>query len=84
MKGQLRIERLFAFVLVDDDGSEGVPAFRNGNMVLPMTGADMARVDELRPIAQQLADDFKKPITLVVFENRVEKEVISPRGAQPS
>ncbi len=54
MKGQLRINQLFAFIVVDTDGSEGVPGFydpRSG-MMLAMMGADMARVADLKRLAE--------------------------------
>lgn len=52
MKGQLRINQLFAFVIVDDDGTEGVPAFMWDNVWVPMMGADMTRVNELKRIVE--------------------------------
>ncbi len=79
MKGQLRIEKMYAFIVVDDDGSEGVPAFQGPDgMVLPMTGADLARVESLRPIAQNFANRSGKSVKLCVFENRIDQEVIVP------
>lgn len=52
MKGQLRINQLFAFVVVDTDGTEGVPAFMDPSTGtwLPLMGADMARVDSLKQL----------------------------------
>jgi hypothetical protein len=46
---------LFAF-LVEQDGKEGVPAFRNDDGEwFPMVGADMARVESFMEIARILA-----------------------------
>lgn len=61
MKGQLRINQLFAFIMVDDDGTEGVPAF---------FGADMARVEDLKKIA--LGDPLFKgrKLTICRFGHR--------------
>lgn len=77
MKGQLRIERMYAFVVVDDDGTEGIPAFGTPDgTAMPMVGADARRVDQLRPIAQAMAKQLGKPIELVLFTNRMSLDVI--------
>ncbi len=79
MNGQERIDRMYAFICVDEDGSEGIPAFLNDEgMFLPMVGADMKRIDSLRPIAEEMTRKLNKPISLCVFSNRREVEVIYP------
>jgi hypothetical protein len=78
MHGQLRIEEIFAFTVVDTDGTEGVPAFKSGEHILPMMGADSARIEDLRPMAQQWANRNGLPMTLVRFTTREEVEVIQP------
>lgn len=75
--GQLRIEQMYAFVMVDPaDNTEGVPAFADPTtgFPMPMVGADMKRVDALRPIAQQLARQGGAKVTLCRFEVRTELE----------
>ncbi len=77
MKGQLRIEEVFAYIVVDDDGTEGIPAIHGPDgTILPMTGADIARAHSLRPWAEKAARQMKKKVTLVKFTNRIELEVI--------
>lgn len=79
MEGQVRIETCFAFVVVDDDGTEGVPAFMTPDgMFLPLMGADEARVESLMPVVQAMATDSGKEITLVRFKEREELGVIHP------
>jgi hypothetical protein len=82
VKGQLRIDTLFAFIVVDDDGTEGVPAmlvppgvFPTATM-LPFMGADPARVEALRK--QVMTDPLLKgkTITLAQFSVRTNLEVI--------
>ncbi len=70
MQGQLRIDQMFAFVAVDADGTEGVCAFQINGAWVPLVGADMERVESLRPIARKLARASGRPITLVKFSNR--------------
>jgi hypothetical protein len=76
-QGQLRIEQMYAFVMLDPaDNTEGVPAFMGPNgMPMPMVGADMKRVDSLRPIADRIAREHGAKITLCRFEVRTEVEV---------
>lgn len=76
MRGQLRIEQMYAFVMMDTDNTEGIPAFADPvtGHPMPMVGADMKRVDSLRPIARQLARSSGLKITLCRFEIRTELE----------
>lgn len=78
MKGQLRIEQMYAFIVLDDDNTEGIPAFATPSGPMPMVGADMKRVDDLRPIAETIARDMGKKVTLCRFEVRTEIEVFEP------
>lgn len=78
MKGQLRIDQMFAYIVMDDDDTEGIPAFMANGMPMPMVGADMARVESLNPIAQEMAKELGKKVTLVRFSDRVEMEVFEP------
>jgi len=68
-----RIEEMYAFVAEDtgpDD--EGVVAMSIGNVMIPLVGADMARVDSLRPIAKEFAASTGKKIKLLRFTHREE------------
>ena len=76
MNGQERINEMYAFVVVDDDGTEGIPAFRSGDRDLPLVGADTARVEALRPIAENMARELSKPVELVRFTVREHLETI--------
>ncbi len=78
MKGQVRINEMFAFILLDEDNTEGIPAFNAGGLAMPLVGADMARIDSLRHIAESLARDTNKKITLAKFSHREDLEVIEP------
>ncbi|GAI40123.1 unnamed protein product [marine sediment metagenome] len=78
-----RIEQMYAFIAEDtgpDD--EGVIAIQTGpgddgrRLWLPLVGADMARVNSLRPIAQGIGCKTGQRVTLVHFSNRQDLEVI--------
>lgn len=63
---EFRIEHIWAFLSVDENGEEGVIAFRDGDTQMPMIAANEARLDDLLPIAQ-----------LVRFDQRTDLGVIS-------
>ncbi len=66
-----RIEEMYAFVAEDtgpDD--EGVVAMSVGGVMMPMVGADMARVESLRPIAENISKRTGKKVKLLRFTQR--------------
>ena len=75
MKGQERIDEMFAFIVVDTDGTEGVPAIQTPTGAMPLMGADMARVESIRPFAEGMAKCGLK-VTLAKFSVREDLEVI--------
>lgn len=74
-----RIETLWAFVAVHEDGDEGVTGFLavDGTW-MPMVAADRVRVDLLRPMAARIAKESGKPIRLVRLAGRVDEEEFLP------
>lgn len=78
MNGQLNIETLYAFVVRDDDNTEGVIGMSTASGWMPFVGADLARVNDLKPYAQQIATRLGKTVTLAVFQTRQNVEVIEP------
>jgi hypothetical protein len=74
---KLKIEKMFAFIAIDEEGNEGVTAFQDKRGVwLPLVGADWARVNSLKEIAQEIAKASGQKITLVEFSVRKEIEVL--------
>lgn len=72
-----KITEMFAFIAEDagpDD--EGIIGFTTPTGWMPMVGADMKRVDSLRPIAAGVAKDLGKRVKLIHFTNREELEEI--------
>jgi hypothetical protein len=72
------IEEMYAFISYDkDDNDEGICAFNTGfNTWMPMVGADMARVESLKPVAQQIANMTGKKIKICKFSTREVLEII--------
>lgn len=73
-----RIAKLHAYVAIDENGEEGVCAAYNHatNTWMPMVCADEARIKSFRPIAENMAKKFGRPIKLVCFTVRKDVEVI--------
>lgn len=68
-----KIIEMYAFVVCDkDENDEGIIGFapdpRVPMAMIPMVGADMARVKSLRPIADVICASLKKPYKILKFE----------------
>ncbi len=90
MKSPLRIDTMFVFVAKDEQGNEGVcgvqvPSSHDPNIKewLPLVGADMARLQDLSPIAQMIANDTGKTVRLIIFNNRQDMMAFVPKN-QPA
>lgn len=82
MDGQQKILSMWAFTQIDVDDTEGVVALltKSGEWV-PLVGADLARVHQLMPIAQMVADETQQLVTLVHFSARSDDVTLSPQPA---
>ena len=80
-----RVEDIYAFVVEDsgpeDEGVIAIQAISRELAItwLPLVGADMARVNSLRPLAQGIGRRLGKKVTLVHFSNRQDLETINDR-----
>lgn len=72
MKGQLRIDKMFAFIVIDDDGTEGVIAIHgfSGNVFMPLIGADTSRIESLIPKADEACRLTGKKYRIIEFSTR--------------
>jgi hypothetical protein len=62
------IDELYAFIM-EEDGGEGILGFRDRNgMMWPMIGADLARVESLKPLADRIAKAKGKPYEIRYFK----------------
>lgn len=64
------VNHVFAFLVVDTDGTEGIPAFQGPQGPMPMIGADPERMKSIEPIAQAMATGIDKKVELVKFSTR--------------
>lgn len=73
-----RIDEMYAFI-AEDSGpeDEGVIAMKMpGNIWMPLVGADMKRMESLRPTARDISRNLGKPVRLIRFTNREELGLI--------
>lgn len=75
-----KITELFAFIAEDGPEDEGIVAMKVGDMMMPMVGADMERVESLREIAVHIGKIYNQKIILAKFTVRTDLEEIMPSG----
>jgi hypothetical protein len=73
-----RIDRIWAFLSIDDGGEGLVAAPIGPGTTVPLIAADKRRVDLLIPIAKRLTKVFNKPIRLAKFSQREDVEIYQP------
>lgn len=74
-----KIDEMFAWIVTEPDGGEGIPALHTASGALPMVGADRARVESLRPHAQGVAAQLGLPLRLVRFHDMEIIEQFEPK-----
>lgn len=74
-----KITELYAWVCTEDDGGDGVPATKLGNLVYPLIGADKQRVESMRPHALKVAQITGRPIKLMKFSKMEFVEQVEPK-----
>lgn len=71
-----KIEEVYCFVSVDE-GGEGVVGHNFGGVMMPFVCADKARMEQLKPIAKEMAQMTGRKIKLIKLTHREELEDIS-------
>lgn len=81
MNQPLRVACLFAYVGIDEKGSEGiVAAHMPGTGWMPLVGADMDRMRSLEPYAIAVAKMNKRPVKLARFAVRTDLVTVDADG----
>jgi hypothetical protein len=78
VKGQINIEKLTAFIMRDQDGTEGIIGSLTPIGMMPLIGADLDRIAQIEPIAQRVADTTGLSITVAEFSVRENVREITP------
>ena len=74
-----KIMTMYAYISEDDGpDDEGVVAMKMGDTWMPLVGADMERMESLRPMAQEISRVTGKEVILAKFQARTDMEVIRP------
>lgn len=74
-----RIEAIWAWLAIDEEGSEGVVGGFTGGHFLPLIASDKIRLDQLRPIAESAAQTSGMRVMLAKFTAREDIETIDRR-----
>lgn len=74
---KLVITEMWAYIAQTPEG-EGVVAIKKGIAWMPLVGADLERIQSMRPMAERLAKQSGQRMTLVRFTTRTELDVIEP------
>lgn len=64
-----KIEKITAFLSVDDEGNEGIIAEKIGDTWMPFIAADMERLISLFPAMKEIAKSSGKVIRIKEFTN---------------
>lgn len=64
------IEKIYAYVSIDNDGNEGIPAIKIGNDILPLVGADLDRMKSFKEYIFKLVESTGRSARLVEFSHR--------------
>lgn len=77
-----RIEEMFAFVVEETPGEEGLLRAALGTQWFPLVGADMARIRCLLPLAEAACDVDGRPFRVLKFSVRedITEQVRRPTG----
>lgn len=74
MNGQVEIDEMYAFIALDPaDNTEGIISMQMGSMHMPLVGADMTRVEQLRPHARAIGEATGTQVKLVRFTKIAEE-----------
>lgn len=75
-----RVESIWVFVSVGEDGDEGVVAAPFGGMgLMPLVASDETRLNLLIPIAEKIATQTNTTIKLIRLGTREELRTIEPK-----
>ena len=77
-----KIMTMYAYISEDGPDDEGIVAVKmggsKGDTWMPLVGADMERMESLRPMALAVARATGKKMILAYFQARTDYEVIRP------
>lgn len=76
-KNYLKIDSVWAWITVDDNGNEGVlAAMTNDRIMRPLIAGDEECLQSMKEPAERIARETKKKVTLIRLHNREELETL--------
>jgi len=75
-----KIETLYAWVASEPDGGEGLAGFLGPEGWMPLIGADLARIESLRHVAEDVARVTGYPVALKSFSTVTVIETLGKNG----
>ena len=75
----MKITELYAWIVTEKDGTEGIPAQCLDGVWYPAVGADCARIESLRPIAADMQIKMGLDVKLVRFSQMTVVERLEDR-----
>lgn len=76
----LKITELFAFIGLDEQGDEGLVAWHDPQYGwMPLVGADPARLESYRQMAEHVAFHTRRPVREVHFTHMEDRGAVAPR-----
>lgn len=78
-----RIDSVFVFIAADENGDEGLIGCEGPHGWVPFVCGDLERVEQLRPLAQDVADATGRPVTLRYLGTARNVETLIPRPPAP-
>lgn len=69
-KPGFKIEKITAFVAIDNDDEEGIVGIQLGDIMMPMVCADEDRIAQMFVHAKNIASQTGKPIRILQFSVR--------------
>lgn len=74
-----RISELHAICGIGEDDEEGIPAYMTPDGPMPLIASDRVRLEQLRLMAQRIADSTGQAFKVVKFSVREDLGEITPR-----
>lgn len=69
--------------VIEDDTGDSVATITDGGSFLPLIG-DAERCEQLRPVAQQIADSTRRTVRLAQFMQRLDRGAVQPTPLRPT
>lgn len=74
----MTIKTMYVGIVIQDNGTEGIPTFVKNNLTLPLIASDITSLETMKKAAQNVANLHGARVTLVKFTTREEIQIMEP------